>query len=278
DIRPRSPQTAAFDLLRDDAVPRLAGVHVVVHLASRVDPPHPLRRHQMRRLHEEGTLRLIEASKRAGVRRFVLVSSAVVYGARPDNPVPLRESDAVRPLAHFPYAVDKAKQEEIVREHEASLEIVIARPAIVYGPGARNHLTEFLRRAPGILPALEGKRPPLQFVHVEDVAMALRALALSSCTGAYNVAGKGVIGLDDVARLAGLRIVDVPRKAISPLLTLGQWWLPGHLRAPPYLLDHLMYPFVMSSERLETDLGVVSQRDPEETVQEMLRGRRTGGT
>lgn len=273
DIRPLSPATQPFDLLRDEAAPRLAGADVVVHLASRVDPPHPLRRQQMRRLHEEGTRRLVEASKRAGVRRFLLVSSAVVYGARPDNPVPLRETDPVRPLPGFHYALDKARQEEIVREDAAPLEVVIARPAIVYGHGARNHLTEFLRRAPGFLPALEGKRPPLQFVHVDDVAVALRALALSSTTGVYNVAGRGVLGLDDIARLAGLRIVDLPRRAIAPLLSLGQWWVPGHLRAPPYLLDHLMYPFVMSGERLERDLGVVPERGAEATLQEMLRGR-----
>lgn len=270
DIRPQHSADVPFDLLRDDPAPRLSGADVVVHLASRVDPPHPLRRQQMRRLHEEGTRALLEGSKRAGVRRLVLVSSAVVYGARPDNPVPLRETDPLRPLPGFPYALDKARQEELVRSHSAPLEVVIARPAIVYGRGARNHLTEFLRRAPGFLPALEGKRPPLQFVHVDDVAIALRALALSSATGVYNVAGRGVIGLEEIARLAGLRIVDLSRRAIAPLLSLGQWWVPGHLRAPPYLLDHLMYPFVVSGERLERDLGVLPQRGPEDTLQEML--------
>ena len=129
-------------------------------LAARVDPPKGNdEREEMRTLHLDGTRNVIRAAKRAGVQKLVLASSAVVYGARPENPIPLDETAPVRPNEDFPYAVDKAGQERIVEnERGASLRIAIARPAIVYGRGARNYLTEIIRRSP-VLPALDGRRP-----------------------------------------------------------------------------------------------------------------------
>ena len=74
------------------------------------------------------------------------------------------------PDPRFPYAVDKAAQERVVLE--VSPEATRVRPAIVYGPGARSYLTELLRRSP-FVPAVDGVKPRLQFVHVEDLADAV---------------------------------------------------------------------------------------------------------
>lgn len=263
------------DLLEDDLAPHFEGADAVVHLAARVDPPHPRRREAMRRLHEEGTWRVVRAASRAGVRRLVLCSSAVVYGARPDNPVPLREDTPRRPLPTFPYAVDKARQEAIVQDAAAQLEVAIARPAVIYGAGAKSYLTEILRRAPGVLPALDGRRPPLQFVHVHDVARALAALSRTSVAGPFNVGSRDVVSFESVAKRAGLRVVNVRRRAVAPLLDAAQWVLPGSLRAPSYVLDHLMYPFVISSERLFSELGIEPRYGSLAAVDEMLSvGRR----
>src|SRR5205823_1103739 len=121
-----------------------------------------------RRLHVDGTHNVVAAAHKAGVARFVLASSATVYGARASNRVPLDETAPTAPNADFPYAVDKAAQESIVcasSSSSPSFTYAIARPAIIYGAGARNYLTEIIRRAP-FLPALDGRRPQLQFVHV----------------------------------------------------------------------------------------------------------------
>lgn len=264
------------DLLEADLASLFDGADAVVHLAARVDPPHPRRREAMRRLHEEGTWRVVRAATQAGVRRLVLCSSAVVYGARPDNPVPLTEDRPVRPLPTFPYAVDKARQEEIVLSADRELEVALARPAIVYGRGARSYLTELLRLAPGILPALDGRRPPLQFVHTDDVATALAALARTSVAGAFNVAGGDLASYEAVAKRAGLRVVDVRRSAVAPFLDVAQWMVPGSLRAPSYVLDHLMYPFVVSTARLSRELGVEPRYGSLTAVDDMLSGGRRG--
>src|SRR5688572_3296237 len=84
------------DIARHDAEPALVeafrGLKAVVHLAARVDPPNAREREEMRALHLDGTRNVVRAAKKAGVEKLVLASSAVVYGARADNPVPLLET------------------------------------------------------------------------------------------------------------------------------------------------------------------------------------------
>ena len=243
-----------IDIVDDAAIETLArafdGASSVVHLAARVDPVTPQERDDARRLHVDGTKNVVAAAGRAGVSRLVLASSATVYGARASNRVPLDESAPVAPNADFPYAVDKAAQESIAQSSSSSSSsLAIGRPAIIYGPGARNYLTEIIRRAP-FLPALDGRRPQLQFVHVDDAGAAFAFLARSDVVGAFNVASADWLALEDVAAIAGKRIVSVPFRAIAPVLDRLARVLPPSLRAPPSMLPYLMHPFVVSPAKL----------------------------
>ena len=134
----------------------------------------------------------------------------------------------------------------------------------MYGRGARNYLTEIIRRAP-FIPALDGRRPQLQFVHVDDVARALAFLATAPhvasaagaetsaglvSDGAYNIASADWLALEDVAAIAGKRVVDVPLRLVSPLLERIAHLMPPHLRAPASMLPYLMHPFVVSPRKL----------------------------
>jgi nucleoside-diphosphate-sugar epimerase len=237
------------DITAPDASISLArafdGAAAVVHLAARVDPATPAEREAMRRLHVDGTKAVVHAARAAGVPRFVLASSAVVYGARASNRVPIDEAQARAPNDDFAYAVDKAAQEDIAADATG---LAIARPAIVYGRGARNYLTEIIRRAP-VLPALDGRRPQLQFVHVDDVARALALLARTKETGVFNV-GNDWVAFEDVAAIARKTIVDIPVKAVAPLLEMLARVMPPHLRAPKSMLPYLMHPFVVSGAKL----------------------------
>jgi nucleoside-diphosphate-sugar epimerase len=227
------------------------GAAAVVHLASRVDPPgRGDERKAMRALHIDGTRHVLTAAQSASVPRFVLASSATVYGAWPENGVPLDESAPLRPNPELAYAVDKADQERLVASSSSGLAVLIARPAIVYGAGARNYLTEIIRRAP-FLPALDGRRPQLQFVHVDDVARALAFLAAgNAAAGAYNVASRDWLALEDVADITQKRIVDVPTRLAGPVVDALAPFMPPHLRAPSGIFPYLTFPFVVTPQKL----------------------------
>jgi nucleoside-diphosphate-sugar epimerase len=275
---------ARVDLVADDAADRLTrafrahGVDHVVHLAARVDPPRDAReRAHMARLHEHGTRAVVEAVEQAGARRLVLVSSAVVYGARADNPVPLATTTPIAPGDRFPYAIDKARQEAIVRSSLADDRVAVVRPAIVYGGGARNYLTEIIRRAQlpllgrGLLPALDGHRPPLQFVHVDDVAAVV--VAATGRSGTFHAAARDWLTYDEVARLAGLRVVDVPAALVGPILDALVPLMPPELRAPRALLPWLMYPFVLDMADTVAALGVAPTFSSADALRAMLERR-----
>jgi UDP-glucose 4-epimerase len=251
--RVRASGVHPIDITAPEAEERLArvfeGSAAVIHLAARVNPPTPKERDAARRLHIDGTQAVARAVRRAGVGRIVLASSATVYGAWPENPVPIEETCRLRPNADFAYAEDKAAQEAIVLEESGDALVAVARPAIVYGPGARSYLTELLRVAP-VLPALDGRMPPLQFVHVDDVARALVHLASGADVGPFNVSSADWLAFEDVARLRGRRTLPVPKALIAPALDALSRVVPPHLRAPASMLPYLMYPFVVSPARL----------------------------
>ena len=64
-----------------------------------------------------GVRRLLADADAAGVRSLVVLSSAMVYGAGPDNPVPLTEEAAIRPEPALPYAVARAELERLVADY-----------------------------------------------------------------------------------------------------------------------------------------------------------------
>jgi nucleoside-diphosphate-sugar epimerase len=132
----------------------LAGASAVVHLAARA---HVLREPasdpdaEFYRANVEGSLRLAHAAAQAGARRLVFVSSIGVHGNSTDG-VPLTESDPPAPVD--PYAISKLRAERVLATFaaEQNLELVILRPPMVYGAGAKGNFLRLLRWVDSGLP------------------------------------------------------------------------------------------------------------------------------
>jgi nucleoside-diphosphate-sugar epimerase len=99
----KGAETHVADLESDDITGYLEGADVVVHLASAFDPSRDGL--DSARVDAEMAKRVLKAASHAQVRRLVVVSSAMVYGAWSDNPVPLTEEAPVRPNPEFSFAV-----------------------------------------------------------------------------------------------------------------------------------------------------------------------------
>ncbi|MDR9772505.1 SDR family oxidoreductase [Rhizobium hidalgonense] len=150
DITSETDWTAALD-----------GVDVVVHLAARVHimndrAADPLT--EFRRINTAATLNLAEQAARAGVKRFVFISSIKVNGEENDRP--FRHDDTPMPLD--PYGVSKMESEIGLHEiaKRTGIEVVIIRPPLVYGPGARSNFA--------LLVGLVRKRIPLPFASLKN--------------------------------------------------------------------------------------------------------------
>lgn len=141
------PDDFAYDLLGTTPVPPLQGIDVIVHAAARVHVMHTERDPlpAFRAANVEGTLRLAEAAAASGVRRFVFVSSIAVNGNATPVDQPFTAAD--KPAPHDPYGMSKfeAEQALLALARRTSLEVVIVRPTLVYGPGAAGNVQQMLK-------------------------------------------------------------------------------------------------------------------------------------
>jgi nucleoside-diphosphate-sugar epimerase len=175
---------------------RMAGCDVVFHEAAVVSVPysveHPQETHDV---NIQGTLNVLMAAKRHGVRRVVFACSAAVYGEDPELP----KKESMRPLPISPYGVEKIAGEMYLQTWAAlyGVETVSLRYFNVFGPRQDPRspysgvISIFVSRA------LEGQTPTVfgdgsqsrDFVYVGNVVDAnLRAATAPGVSGrAYNI-------------------------------------------------------------------------------------------
>src|SRR5688572_30432183 len=153
-------------------------VDAIVHLAARA---HVLRERapdfaaRYRAVNVESTVRLADAAARGGVRRFVFVSSVGVNGSETCGR-PFTEKDP--PAPGEPYAASKWEAEQALLQVQAKcgLELVIVRPPLIYGPGAKGNLLRMLELlALGIPLPLGGLSSPRSFIGLDNLCTLLVA-------------------------------------------------------------------------------------------------------
>lgn len=126
--------TSAADITDPDAMAAFCeGLDTVVHTAALVAESGDLA--VFRRVNVEGTRVVAEAARAAGVRRFVHLSSVMVYGFDYPDGVP---EDGPLDGADNPYCITKIESEEVVAAlHDpGTFDVFTIRPGDVYGPGS----------------------------------------------------------------------------------------------------------------------------------------------
>ncbi|MGH3665111.1 MAG: NAD-dependent epimerase/dehydratase family protein, partial [Egibacteraceae bacterium] len=185
----------------------LDGADVVVHLAM-TPGPSPAE-DTMFAVNVHGTRNLLEAVSKSGARRLVHVSSGAVYGAHAENPVPLTEDAPLRANADFSWAYHHLLAEELVAEFAAGhpdTTVVVLRPVTTLGPGIGNFVAHHFEQP--VLPLVRGLGPPVQLLHVDDLAAAIHLAVTGDLRGPYNVAPDGWLSVRELARLAGKPTVE----------------------------------------------------------------------
>jgi nucleoside-diphosphate-sugar epimerase len=122
----------------------------------------------------EGSLSLLEAAKNTGVKKFVYISSSMVYGDFQTDSV--EEDHQVKPKEL--YGVFKATAENMVRSYTRLYDMThsIIRPIAVYGPTGHDAfvITKFIMatKTSGVIKIL-GKNTKLSFTFVDDMAQGI---------------------------------------------------------------------------------------------------------
>jgi len=173
------------------------GCDAVAHFAAQTSVPRSMEHPQeTMKVNVGGTSTILKACQTYGVNRFVMASSAAVYGTKDD--FPLREHHAG--TFHSPYADSKWQNEhQVLEAKEAGLEAVALRFFNVYGAGQRSDGAYAAVVPKFIELALAGQAATIfgdglqtrDFVHVSDVANAVLMMAMQPWDGerahVYNV-------------------------------------------------------------------------------------------
>jgi nucleoside-diphosphate-sugar epimerase len=234
--------------VRDPALAgRLAGVDVVVHTDVDLAPDTDAR--ARRAFNVRGAQTVLTSAAAGRVGRAVLVTSAMVYGARPDNPVPLEES--APPAADQDGSVvgDLLEIEQLARRSAATnpgLDVTVVRPAALVGEGIETAVTRHFE-APRLL-TVKGTSPRWQFCHVDDLVSALELTAAGELAGSFAVGCDGWLEQEDVEEISGLRRLELP-----PGMTFGtvqRLHRAGLTPVPVVDLNFIVYPWVVDCQAL----------------------------
>ncbi len=230
-LRHPAPGTGSKDVFVGDIGPdtewrqALQGIDCVVHLAART---HVLDEHDIdplpvyRHINVDATRRLAQQAAAAGVRRFVFLSSIKVNGESTDTR-PFTRDDTPQPLDA--YGISKHEAEAALRQigAETSMEIVILRPPLVYGPGVKGNFLRLLqavaRGTPLPLASINNQRSLVYIGNLVD--------AIIACIDAPAAAGKTFLVSDGE---------DISTPTLIRKLAAALGKAPRLLPCPPALL------------------------------------------
>lgn len=246
---------------------RTGGVDVVVHLAQLGEEQDQPSREAAVREHVLATQELLGACAASGVRRVVLRSSTLVYGARHDQPLFLDESTlphatATRDLIHDYVEIERFV-EGFAAKH-AEIAIAVLRCAGLVGASASSPLSRYLRqRAPA---TLLGFDPLIQTLHPNDAALAFVLAAMApQAAGAFNLAADAPLTLSHAIRLAGSQPLPVAGPLMGAFRMIGR----PVLGALPFGVEFLRYPCIADTRRARRDLAWEPQHAAEDALREL---------
>jgi UDP-glucose 4-epimerase len=196
-----------------------AEVDTVVHMNVIATPLSAGGRVSQKEINVIGTMQLLAACQKASsIRRLVVKSSAAVYGSSPRDPAKFAEDMGPKALPRAGFGKDSVEVEGYVRgfsRRRADVEISMLRLANIVGPGLRTGLSDYLSLP--VIPTPLGYDARLQLLHEDDALRALLLATVGPPVGIVNVAGDGIITVQQAARLAGRPTVPVPLSAAGML-------------------------------------------------------------
>ncbi|MCG8422735.1 MAG: SDR family oxidoreductase [Proteobacteria bacterium] len=211
-----------------------------------------------------GTARLLEYCMAYNVPKVIVLSSANVYGPRPENAQFLTEEAPLLAAQRFP-----AMRDLVEIDHMASsffwrardIDTVILRPVHILG-GVHNAPSNYLRMKTA--PTLLGFDPMVQIIHERDVAEAIVCALPRGVRGIYNVTGPGEVPMSTVLDELGRQTIPIPHPLAKPIWSAA--FRLGLSSYPVDEFDFIRYICMVDGSRAERDLGFRPRYSLKETI------------
>jgi nucleoside-diphosphate-sugar epimerase len=285
-LRADGVSLAAGDIRDAAAVERAAqGAEVIYHIAA-IYRQAGLREDEYRAVNARAVATVIEAASRAGVKRVVHCSTVGVHGDVEHPPAnedaPLKPGDI--------YQVTKLEGERVAREAgvRTGVEVVIARPTGIYGPGDRRLLKLFRGVARRRFLVLGSGEIFYHLTYIDDLVEGFRRCGeVPAAAGrTYILAGGEVTTLNDLIRIVAA-VADVQPPALH--LPVWPFWVAGaacEAICAPFGIEPPLYrrrvDFFTKSRAFDTarargELGYAPQVSLKEGIRRTLEWYRSAG-
>lgn len=218
-----------------------------------------------------GTDRLLEYCLQYEVPKVVVLSSANVYGPRPDNNQFLTEEAPLLAAQAFPQMRDLVEIDHMASSFfwkARDIDTVILRPVHILG-AVKNAPSNYLRLP--VVPVLLGFDPMVQILHERDVAHAIWCALERGVRGIFNIAGPGEVPLSVLLDELDKPTVSVPNTLARPLWRTA--WRLGISSFPVEEFDFIRYVCMVDGSRATTELGFRPRHSLRETIRAVLDAR-----
>jgi UDP-glucose 4-epimerase len=226
-------------------------VDTFLHLAFLASPTHASA--WAHELESVGTMHVLNACRERPVRKFILWSQTILYGAYPSNPNFLTEQHPLRGHPESRFLTDKIEAEQVVHRFARQMPgtiVTTLRVAPILGPTVHNYLTRYLGRR--LVPTLLGFDPLMQFAHEVDVLAAFKQAITRDAPGVFNIASEGVLPLSMAIKLAGRMGVPIAHPVAYAAARV--LWAAQLSEAPWMFLDYLRWTCVADTSLAARDL------------------------
>ncbi|MBL8152040.1 MAG: NAD-dependent epimerase/dehydratase family protein [Blastocatellia bacterium] len=235
----------------------------VIHMAVNDNPRFSIK--QRHDINVIGTMKLLDDCEKYQVKKIILLSSANVYGADPNNPIYMTEEYPLKVTQRYSGISDKVEFDSYCRSwmyKHSDVSTIILRPCHIIGSHLKNNLTSYLRLK--YIPIPLGFDPMLQLIHEIDMARAIVACLNQNRTGIYNVVGPGELPLTEIIKIIGGIPIPIP-SMLAHYLLQASWGL-GVSSLPPPQFEYLMYPCIIDGRRFQKDFHFTPQLSLSETL------------
>ena len=199
-----------------------------------------------------GAAAMLDDATAGDASHLVLVSSAMVYGAYANNPVPLTEDAILRPDVDFVYARQLATVEAMAdRWRRAAPGPHRHRAAPGRGDGRRRHVVAGRARSPPGSASASARRTRRRSSSTSTTSPSAVALAVDRrLDGVFNVAPDGWVAGERVRALTGARPrIRLPDRVAEVVAAVRWRFQRGPI--PPGLRSYTRAPWLVANDRLK---------------------------
>lgn len=200
-----------------------------------------------------GSINVFNNAAQQQVKQIIHISSAVVYGAWPENPDLINENQKRKVMTGFSYAEDKNKVEDYLDEFEKknNINIVRLRPHVILGPKSQPFLLSLIKQP--FYPNLPDPQPMSQCVWEDDVAEAIIQSLFINNSAIFNLAAEPPLSFKHMIKMSHKLSIPVPIKLLS-FIHRNLWKVTGIGEEPGWLTG-MPYSLAVDSSKAKKELN-----------------------